>query len=205
MTKRGSRKTRKKRWRRRLALVVVLAVGLAAGFEWRAWRREGRLAALERTRDALRAELASLRARDAVTGAAPEGALLVGVPERAGAEIVRHLAAGFLKHVEVELRDLRVRRSGPVRVKPLVGRMTAGVYALDLRIHEVTGVLEPGVPRMRYEGGQVGLDLPLRIARGEGRATLRFRWDSKGVAGAVCGDFAARIPFGAPSSPARTR
>jgi hypothetical protein len=194
MTKRESRKARKKKWRRRLALVGLLAVSLAAGFGWRAWRREARLAALERTRDALRAELASLRARDAVTGAAPEGALLVGVPEQAGAEIVRHLTAGFLKRVEVELRDLRVRRSGPVRVKPLVGRMTAGVYALDLRIHEVTGVLEPGVPRMRYEEGQVGLDLPVRIARGEGRATLRFRWDSKGVTGALCGDFEARIP-----------
>jgi hypothetical protein len=47
---------------------------------------------------------------------------------------------------------------------------------------------------VRYEGGQVGLDLPVQIARGEGRATLRFRWDSKGVVGAVCGDFAVRIP-----------
>jgi hypothetical protein len=194
MTKRGSRKARKKGWRRRLALVVLLGVGLAAGFGWRAWRREARLADLERTRDALRAELASLRARDAITGSAPEGALLVGVPERAGAEILRHLVSGFLRQVEVEVRDLRVRKSGAVRVKPLIGRMTAGTYALDLRIQEVEGVLEPGVPKVRYEGGRVGVELPVRVARGEGRATLRFRWDSRGVAGAVCGDFAARIP-----------
>jgi hypothetical protein len=169
-------------------------VGLAAGYGWHAWRREARLSALEGTRDALRAELASLRAQDGVTGSAPEGGLLVGVPERAGAEILRHLIAGFLKQVEVELRDLRFRKSGPIRVKPLIGRMTAGTYALDLHIHEVEGVLEPGVPKVRYGGGRVGVELPVRIARGEGRATLRFRWDSKGVAGAVCGDFAARVP-----------
>jgi hypothetical protein len=118
------------------------------------------------------------------------------VPERAGAEILRHLIGGFLKQVEVELRDLRFRKSGPIRVKPLIGRMRAGTYALDLHIHEVEGVLEAGAPKVRYGAGRVGVELPVRIARGEGRATLRFRWDSKGVAGAVCGDSPSASPYG---------
>ena len=184
----------KKKRRRRFALFALLAVGTGIALAWRAFERESRLASLTETRRVLREELASLAARDPVVGSAPEGSVLVGVPERAGAELLRHLTTGFLRQVEVNLRNLSVRKSGPLRVKLPFGRMTAGTYALDLRIHEVRGVLEPGAPKVSFVGGRVGVELPVRVARGEGHATLSFRWNSKGVAGALCGDFRARIP-----------
>jgi hypothetical protein len=185
---------RKKKWRRRLALFTLLAAGAGAAYAWRAWQRESRLAGLRETRRALREELASLRGRDPVVGSAPAGSVIVGVPEGVAASLLRDLTAGFLRQVDVDLRNLTVRKSGPVRVKLLFGRMTAGTYALDLRIHEIHGVLEPGAPKVSYVGGRVGIEVPVRVARGEGRGTLRFRWNSKGVANAVCGDFRARIP-----------
>jgi hypothetical protein len=192
MTRRSRRKSGKKKWKVKLLLFALLAVG--ATFAWRAWQRESRLAGLRETRRVLREELAALRGRDPLVATAPEGEVLLGVPENAGATLLRHLTAGPLHRVEVELRNLAVRKSGSVRVKLLFGRMTAGTYALDLRIHKVKGVLEAGAPRLDYVGGRVGVEVPVRVAQGEGRGTLRFRWNSKGVANAVCGDFAVRIP-----------
>lgn len=189
MTRRGARK-----WRRRFAIFALLVAGTGAALAWRAWQRESRLAGLRETRRVLREELASLRPRDPVVGSAPEGSVLVGVPESAGADLLSHLTTGPFRQVDLALRNLSVRKSGSVRVKLLFGRMTAGTYALDLRIHEVHGVLEPGAPKLGYAGGKIGIELPVRVARGEGRGTLRFRWNSKGVANAVCGDFRARIP-----------
>jgi hypothetical protein len=93
----------------------------------------------------------------------------------------------------VELRDLRLLKAGEARVGTPFGRRTAGAYALDVHVHEVRARLEPGPPEARFAGKRIDVALPVRLTRGEGRATLRLRWDSKGMAGAVCGDFQARI------------
>ena len=171
-------------------------IALTGGaFLWtRAQARERRLDALERTRDSLRARLAALRAKDPVVASAPKGDVLIGVPEAVGSDLIRHATAAFLSRVEIELRDLRVRKTGRVQVQTLVGRMTPGHYELDVRIPSVRGILEPGVPQVHFRGSWIDVALPVRLARGEGHAELRFRWDSRGIAGAVCQDFQARLP-----------
>jgi hypothetical protein len=189
-----ARKPRKRKWRRRLALLALLAAGAGALLGWRAWQRESRLAGLREERRVLAQQLEALAVRDPVAGTAPDGDVLVGVSERAGASLLGHLTTGLLQRVEVNLRNLTVRKSGSVRVKLLVGRVTAGSYALDLRIREIHGVLEPGSPKLSYAGGRVGVELPVRVAQGEGRGTLSLRWNSKGLTNAICGDFQTRIP-----------
>jgi hypothetical protein len=188
------RKPRKGRWRRRLTLLALAAAGAGAFLGWRAWQRESRLAALREERRVLTEQLAALAVRDPVASTAPAGDVLVGVSERAGASLLGHLTTGLLQRVQLTLRNLTVRKSGSVRVKLLLGRVTAGSYALDLRIREIHGVLEPGSPKLSYAGGRVGVELPVRAAQGEGRGTLSFRWNSKGLTNAICGDFHARIP-----------
>jgi hypothetical protein len=56
-------------------------------------------------------------------------------------------------------------------------------------IHEVKGLLRPGKPEMSFDSSGIGIRMPVSLAEGNGRATIRFQWDSKGLAAnAVCGD-----------------
>jgi hypothetical protein len=182
--------------RRLLGLAVVTAalIGLLLWPGWHEATPERRMAGLRRTRDALQRRLAELRARDALLSSAPEGDVLVGVPEPVGAELLGQLTAGFLHEVEIGLYNLRVRKAGQARVKTPFGRMTPGVWALDVRVHAVHGTLEPGAPKLSLGGERLGVEIPVRIVRGEGLATLRFRWDSRGLGGVACEDFEAEVP-----------
>jgi hypothetical protein len=176
-----------------LLLVVVAAAGGTGGWlEIRERRRADRVASLQRASDELRARLLALSTSDAVVASAPDAEVLVGVPVGVGTEMLGRIATRLVRELEVVLRDIDVRKAGEVRTKGLV--KTPGRYRVDLRIHEVRGVLEPGAPKVEIRGDRVGIALPVRLSRGEGRATLRFRWDSRGIAGLACGDFRARIP-----------
>jgi hypothetical protein len=100
--------------------------------------------------------------------------------------------AGLLAEVHVTLRNLKVHKSEDVRAKTPLGTMTLGRYTLDLTVHEVHALLRPDAPRLRFGGNTLGLELPLQLASGAGRAGLRLQWDGRKLAGAVCGDLDLR-------------
>jgi hypothetical protein len=52
----------------------------------------------------------------------------------------------------------------------------------------VSGRLKTGKPQVTFGGDRVSLALPVTVASGQGRATIHFKWDGRGVAGATCGD-----------------
>jgi hypothetical protein len=198
MTRASPAKAKKKRRRvRRLLFLLVLGALVVGGVSalkwWRERTRAARIAALVRRRDALRERLAALAAKDPVLAAAPAADVLLGVPEGVGARLIDGIATGFFGETRLELHDLRVRKSGRARAKTLFGRVTPGFYALDLRIHEIRGVLAAQAPKVSFEGQKITLAVPVRVTEGEGRGTLAFRWDSRGLAGAVCGDFRTRV------------
>jgi hypothetical protein len=190
--------SRKRRRRKRLLVVVLLAAAAAGGaavwLEVRARQRSARIGSLERTRDGLRARLLALSTKDPIVASAPDADVLIGVPVGVATSLLGNVTTRVVRQLDVELRDIAVHKEGLVRVKTFLGRTTPGSYRLDVRIHEVNGVLEPGAPKLDFRGDRVGVALPVRVARGQGRATLRFRWDAHGIAGAACGDFRARIP-----------
>jgi hypothetical protein len=186
------------RRKRRIGLLVAFLVVFAGAGTTLAWlafrevRRAERVASLRKTRDELRARLLALSAKDPVAASAPDAEVLVGVPESVATEMLVRIATRLVHQVEVVLRNLEVHKAGELHTKSVV--KTPGRYRIDLHIDEVKGVLEPGPPRLDFRGDRVGISLPVRIARGEGRATLRFAWDSRGIAGLACGDFRVRIP-----------
>ena len=181
-----------------MALLVLFlvssagAVGTLVRLAFRESRRAERIASLQKTRDELRARLLALRARDGVLASAPDAEVLVGVPESIATEMLGRIGTRLVHQVQVVLRDLDVHKTGEVRTQGFV--KTPGRYRVDLRIHEVSGVLEPGTPKLDFRADGIGIALPVRLVRGEGRATLGFAWQSHGIAGLACGDFQARIP-----------
>jgi hypothetical protein len=196
MRRRSRRKTRHGIRRLPLILLVlVLGSGLVwGGLWWRERSRHSRIARLEAIRDVLERRLAELRAKDPVVGALPRGHVAVGVPEAAGGELMGLLATRILGQVELQLRDLSVRREGRVGGKVLFARVSPGEYRLDAQIHEIRAVLGAQKPELRFKGSSVEVVQPVRIVRGEGRATLDLHWDTRGISNAFCGDFNARIP-----------
>ena len=113
----------------------------------------------------------------------PQTPVRVGVPTSLTRELVEKVTAGFVDQVTLELKNLRVRKSGTVKKV-----VTLGEYALDVHIEKVAGRLKTGKPDVRFGGNKISIALPITVASGGGKATIRFKWDGKNVSGAVCGD-----------------
>jgi hypothetical protein len=178
---------------KRRAAAGAFLLALAAG--WGRGQQAGSpapadIAALEKERDALRARLAALRERDARLREAPSADVVIGVPVSFAGGLVRHVAAGYLDQVEISLRDLSVHKEAEVETRAkLLGRVRPGRYTLDVKVHEVRALLRPGEPALAVKGQGVSLDLPVTLAEGQGRATIEFAWDSRGLGKLVCEDF----------------
>lgn len=180
------------------ALTLLAAGGMMAWLSWRyplrrevadrdTLRRE--IAALAARRDSLRNIVLSESDTLSLLEQAPEGDVLVALPKPFVQAIAQDVVTGWFGNVDVHLRNLRVRKEGDVRARlSILGRRQVGSYALDLRLHEVTGRLVPGVPELAFRDDGIGVTLPVQLARGRGRGTIAFEWDSKGMARAVCGD-----------------
>jgi hypothetical protein len=149
---------------------------------------------LPRQNRLLRARLDTLLAADPVVSKAMRtpGDVVIAVRAAFARSVVRELTRSYFDRVVVDLRDLDVSRQGALRKQTPLGRLRVGEWAVDLRVHQVKGVLRAGEPRVHFlAGDQVELEFPLHLEQGQGRATLDFAYDSKGLANLVCKDFQA--------------
>lgn len=119
---------------------------------------------------------------------APEATVLVGVPRGFAERLAGDAVTSLLAEMRVTLRDLTVQKEGDLHGRILVGRSLLGRFALRVDLTEVRAVLRAGRPRLRFEGKRVDVVVPVSLTAGSGRGRLRFTWDGRGVAGAVCGD-----------------
>jgi hypothetical protein len=145
------------------------------------------IAALEKERDELRQKLDGLVAHDAQLEGMPATPLRIAVPTALVRELIEKVSAGFVDQVTLELRDIKVRKSGSVRKIVTLGR-----YDLDVDIDKVSAQLKTARPDLRFGGNQVTLAMPVTLASGAGQATIHFKWDGQSVADAACGDLDVR-------------
>jgi hypothetical protein len=143
----------------------------------------GQIAALEKERDELRVRLDAAMQGDPLIEGMPSQPVRVGVPTELARDLITKVVTGFVDQVTLELKNLKVRKAGTVKKV-----VTIGQYELDVLIHRVSGKLKTGSPEVSFGGNQVKLALPVTVASGSGRATIRFKWDGRNVSGAVCGD-----------------
>lgn len=139
--------------------------------------------ALDAERGALRERLESLIGRDPRLAGMPDTPVGVGVPTTLARDLVERVVAGVADHVTLELRAMRVQRTGTVRRV-----ITLGTYDLTVTVDRVRAKLRAGVPRLTFGSNRVAIALPLTLASGTGRATVDFTWDGRTIGGAVCGD-----------------
>jgi hypothetical protein len=178
-----------RQWKRAALLALLLFVG---GFAYaRFWWGPGP-EALERQRLEVRQLGDRLERRLREQARLRDGAgesLLVGVPAGVAERLAGEAVAAFGSGIRVTLRDLRFRKSDEVQARLLLGTRSVGRFVLSVHVHEVRALLRPAKPRLAFGRDEtVGVTLPVAVEEGAGRARLRFKWDGRGVAGAVCGD-----------------
>jgi len=171
---------------------VLVAVALAAaGFVYARYFWGPGPEALERQRREVRRlaqELEQRLRQQARVHDAGGGGVLVGIPAGVAERLAGEALVGFGSGIRVSLKDLRFRKADEVRARLLAGRRTIGRFTLSVRVHEVHATLRPGRPGLRVDGERLAVSLPVAVEDGGGNARLRFRWDGRGIAGAVCGD-----------------
>jgi hypothetical protein len=141
------------------------------------------IAALEKERDMLRPKLDALVAKDPRVPGMPKTPVRVGVPTTLARDLIERVVSGFVDNVTLELKNLKVNKTGTVKKVVSIGQ-----YELHVKINRVTGKLKTGKPSVTFGGNKVSLSMPVTVASGSGNATINFKWDGKNVSGAVCGD-----------------
>jgi hypothetical protein len=173
--------------------LVLLAAALAAA--WLAYQRLWRvpspeeLEALRREHQRLADQVRGRLAVDAEPPGAADASVVVGVPVPFAERFGRQVAARLLKEMTFTLRGLEIEKAGDLHARLLVGRSLLGQYVAQIRVEQVQAVLRAGRPDLRMAGQRLALAMPVDVVKGAGTGRIHFRWDSRGAAAAVCGDF----------------
>jgi hypothetical protein len=164
-------------------LLATFALGSSRGDRTSPKELQAQIDALDKERESLRVKLHELMQNDPLLQGMPTKPVRVGVPTSLARDLITKVVSGFVDQVTLELKNLKVKKSGNVKTV-----VTIGQYDLHVQIHKVTGKLKTGTPDVTFGGNQVSLKLPVKVVSGSGRATIDFKWDGKNVSGAVCGD-----------------
>lgn len=187
------------------ALVVLAVLAMAGGFWFSRWQRADRqtpeqlraqIAALEAERAQLRDRFEErVRSEPRLQGM-PETPVRIGIPTELARDLIQRTLRGVVDQVTLELKNLRVRKSGRVRKV-----ITIGDYDLEVRIKRVIGTLRPGDATVTFGGNRLALAMPVTVADGTGNAALTFKWDGRNISGAVCGDMEVTLDVGGGVAP----
>ena len=105
-------------------------------------------------------------------------------------ELAGNVARRYLDRVTVDLSEVEGHSSGELRKKTFLGRVKVGEWSVSVDLGNLVGHLRAGSPRVSLRGPDlIDIELPVDVQETEGDATLRFGWDSAGLANAVCKDF----------------
>ncbi len=180
-----------------IATATVLALAVAGVVGFQVYRRVAgldrrdrttpdeirrQIAALETERTALRARMEPLLKQDPRLTGMPEAPVRVAVPTSLARTLIARMLTGLAERVTLDLRDIRVRRTGTIR---RVVRL--GDFDLTISVTRVRATLTPGTPQLTFGGNRVAMAMPVTLG-GTGQADVDFRWDGRTLGGAVCGD-----------------
>src|SRR6185369_17707094 len=149
------------------------------------WRRAqrvppptaARLAELRTERDRLQAvfRAAVLARGEQSLAEAPVAGVMIGIPTSFTRSIVEQVVTGLFGETTLTLKNLKVHKEGKLKAKLLIKKRTLGEYTLDMKIHEVQGLLKPGKPSLVFGTNTIDIGLPVRLAEGTGNAELNFK------------------------------
>jgi hypothetical protein len=183
-----------------LAIVALLVLLVGGGYFY--WRSRipplprapspEQIAALREERDRLRERFRQIVRSSELSeqglSAAPPGDVIIGVPTSFARKVTERMVTGLFGHTTLVLHNLKVHKEDELKAKMIFSKRTMGTFVLDVEIEKIRGILRPGPPAVAFQRGRLEVTLSVAVPEGDGQAQIRFQWDGKGVAGAVCGD-----------------
>ena len=146
-----------------------------------AWNAD--IARLQAEQDSLRARAAVVVAADPRLARLPDGDVVISIPTSFLRTVILQVFDQVAESVTLRLGGIKAHVAKSVKKV-----VKLGDFVVDVDIKEVVGKLEPGEPRVGFEGNRVALTLPVAVNKGTGRAVIHFKWDGKHIAGLTCGD-----------------
>jgi hypothetical protein len=189
--------TRRRRWVWiTTGMLTLLVTTGAVSMLWQRWSplstpSDKELAGLQAESDGLERRFVQALSAGGDQGLAqaPRADVMIGVPTAFTESVAEEMVTGLMREVRITVKNVKLHAAEDVKANLLFGsRMTIGVLTLDVLVHELRGVLRPGRPALSFGRDQIRLKLPVSVAEGQGRAAVRLKWDSAGLAGVVCGD-----------------
>jgi hypothetical protein len=173
--------------------IIAVAVVALAGCPTKAPRDDpARLVSLRDPYESLHERLEKTAAKEPLVASALADRGQVVLTMRSGLieELAGNVARHCLDRVTVDLSEVEGHSSGELRKKTLFGRVKVGEWSVSVDLGSLRGYLRAGTPRVSLRGPDlIDIELPVDVRETEGDATLRFGWDSSGLANVVCKDF----------------
>lgn len=172
-----------------LGMALVALVGCAA--------REPagdpqRMTSPKATHNQLRERLEKAAASDPLVASAfaDRGQVVLAIRSGLIEELAGNVAFRYLDRVTVDLTEVHAHSSGELKKKTFLGQIKAGEWDVKVNLGAMAGHLRAGSPRVSLRGpDMIDIEIPVDVSETEGSATLRFAWDSAGIANVVCEDF----------------
>jgi hypothetical protein len=150
------------------------------------------MALLKEAYDHLHERLEKAAATEPLVAAAfaDRGQVVLAIRSGLIEELAGNVARRYLDRVTVDLSGVEGHKSGQLRKKTLLGRIKIGEWSVSLDLGDLMGHLRAGSPRVGLRGPDlIDVELPVDVQETEGEGTLRFGWDSAGLANVACKDF----------------
>jgi len=183
--------------KRVLALVLLVAAGVAAGYVESVTRADTapRRRELQRLHDELKGRLAAGVGRDpiAARAQADTGEVIIAVRAQLIEDLTARVARQYLRQVTLDLTAFEVHARGTIRKDTFIGRRKVGEWAVAVEILKLVGRLRAGPPRLGFASNVLDVELPLELEPASGQIGLHFSWDSAALVNLVCKDFAVEL------------
>ncbi|HEY6548588.1 MAG TPA: hypothetical protein VI589_11810 [Vicinamibacteria bacterium] len=173
--------------------VFVLGLALwACGQDAAARRSAPTLAELRATHERLHGRFQELVGRDAIAtrAFADPGQIVVAMRAKWVEELMARVARQYLHRVTLDLTAVEAQATGKIEAGTFLGQMKVGDWRVEIKIQALRGLLSAGQPSLLFgERGLLKVALPARVRPSLGKVSIRFFWDSAGLANVLCRDF----------------
>jgi len=151
-----------------------------------------RMASLEATYKRLHERLEKAAGSEPLVASAfaDHGQVVLAIRSGLIEELAGNIAMRYLERVTLDMSEVEGHSSGEIGKQTFLGRVKVGEWNLTIDLGQLVGELHAGSPRVSLHGpDMIDIELPVDVEKAEGDATLRFAWDSAGLANVVCRDF----------------
>jgi hypothetical protein len=179
--------------RARSPLVLAVTAVALAGCGTKAPQDDSApMASLKGAHDRLHERLEKAAAKEPLvaSASADRGQVVLAIRSGLIEELAGNVARRYVDRVTVDLSEVEGHSSGELRKKTFLGRIKLGDWSVSVDLGSLTGQLRAGFPRVSLRRPDlIAVELPVSVQETEGDATLRFGWDSAGLANVVCKNF----------------